>query len=292
MTAALAGAENQFGGGTSPGNGTDQLRWAARLLDAPASGTVRRAVTEAVGNLASVVAHTAFDRGDHDAADEYLNLALDCADKAPSWELRASTLADMARKAIYLRQDDEALTLVELALVRSDRLTATARAMLHTVRAGLFTRARRHPEACDEIAQADSFLAERDTSVDPPWLCYYDDAEHAGSTGKALIPVALATGDPGPSVKRLATAIRAHTETYPRSRVFSQIRLSRLLFATGHPAEALAPGIAAVEDAATIQSVRLTRELAGLARAARARPGDDTKQLCHAISAVTARATV
>ncbi|WP_409187106.1 hypothetical protein F9C11_17655 [Amycolatopsis sp. VS8301801F10] len=127
----------------------------------------------------------------------------------------------MARKAIYLRQDDEALTLVELALVRSDRLTATARAMLHTVRAGLFARAGRHPEACDEIARADAFFAERDTSTAPPWLCYYDDAEHAGSAGKALIPVALATGDPSPSAERLVTAIHSHTETYPRSRVFS-----------------------------------------------------------------------
>lgn len=291
MTAALAAAENQFGGGTSPGSGAAQLRWAARLLDAPASSAVRRGVTEAVGNLASVVAHTAFDRGDHEAADEYFGLALDCADKAPSWELRANTLAEMARKAIYLQDEDHALTLIELALVRSDRLTATARAMLHTVRAGLLARAGRHPEALDEVAQSDAFFAERDTSADPPWLHYYDAAEHAGSTGKALIPIALATADPDPSIERLTTAVRSHTENYPRSRAFSQIRLSRLLFATGHPVEALAPGVAAVDDAATIRSIRIAHELTALARAAQPHRNDDARQLCQAIAAITAEAT-
>lgn len=291
MTAALADAENQFGGGTSGGGGAAQFQWAARLLDAPAPSTERQALAEAVGNLASVVAHTAFDRGDHETADEYFKLALDCADKAPSWELRANTLAEMARKEIYLNKEDDALTLVELALVRSDRLTATARAMLYAVRAGLLARAGRHSEALDEIAQSDACFAERDISADPPWLRYYDNAEHAGSTGKALIPLALTTGDPNSSVERLATAVRSHTETYPRSRVFSQIRLSRLLFATGHPAEALAPGIAAVDDAATIQSVRVATELAGLSRTAQLHHNDDTRQLRHAIASITTEAT-
>ncbi|GAB3397916.1 hypothetical protein [Amycolatopsis echigonensis] len=53
-----------------------------------------------------MVAHTAFDRCDHETADEYFKLALDCADKAPSWELRANTLAEVARKEICLNKED------------------------------------------------------------------------------------------------------------------------------------------------------------------------------------------
>ncbi|GAB3397910.1 hypothetical protein [Amycolatopsis echigonensis] len=161
-----------------------------------------------------------------------------------------------------------------MALVRSDRLTATARAMLYAVRAGLLARAGRHSEALDETAQPDA--------------CF---AEHAGSTGKALIPLALTTADPSSSMERLATAVRSHTETYPPSRVFSQIRLSRLLFATGHPAEALAPGIAAVDNAATIQSMRVATELAGLSRTAQLHHNDDTRPLRHAVASITIEAT-
>lgn len=265
-TRAVAMAENLFGGGLSCEAATGQLRWAGKLLEARADDDVRRAMFEAVGNLSSVVAYAAFDIMDYDAADRCFNFALWCADQSGSWALRANTLAEMSRKATYLGDLDEGLSLIEFAQVRSDRVSATARAMLWTLRARLLSLTDRQSEALDNIARADASFAERDPSVDPPWLCYYDDAEHQGSTGKALIPIARKNGNLESAVPRLEAAIRLQGPNYPRSRTFSRTRLAALMMAVGEPREAVPIGRQAVMEAAPLRSKRLVRELHGLAQ--------------------------
>lgn len=153
-------------------------------------------MAEAVGNLASVVAFSAFDIANYGAADRCFEFALWCADESDSWALRGNTLAEMARKAAYLGELDDALSLIEFAQVRADRLTATARAMLWTIRARLLAVLGRHSEAEADVYRGDADFEARDPAADPPWLCYYDAAEHQGSTGKALIPIARARNRP------------------------------------------------------------------------------------------------
>ncbi|MBB5159546.1 tetratricopeptide repeat protein [Saccharopolyspora phatthalungensis] len=189
-TRAVALSENFFGGGLSCDAAVAQLRWAGQLLEIRASKDVYHAMAEAVGNLASVVAYSAFDIAKYSAADRCFEFALWCADEGGSWQLRANTLAEMARKAAYLGELDDALSLIELAQVRADRLTATARAMLRTLRARLLALIGRHDEAQADVERADAHFQDSDPGTDPPWLCYYDAAEHQGSTGKALIPIA------------------------------------------------------------------------------------------------------
>jgi tetratricopeptide (TPR) repeat protein len=267
-TRAVAMSENLFGGGLSCEAAAAQLRWAGQLLDVRAAPDVKRAMAEAVGNLASVVANSAFDIANHAAADRCFTFALWSADKAGSWALRANTLAEMARKAAYLGEIDDALELIEFAHVRADRLTATARAMLWTIRARLLALIGRHAEARADIDRADTHFAECDPNEDPPWLCYYDAAEHQGSTGKALIPIAQAQTNPGLATPRLETAIRLQGENYPRSRTFSRIRLAALMMSAGYPREAVPIGRQAVLDAAPLRSTRLINELHGFARSA------------------------
>lgn len=265
-TRAMAMSENLFGGGLSVEAAAAQLRWAGQLLDVQAPNQVHRAIAEAIGNLASVVAFSAFDIANYTAADRCFAFALWCADEANSWTLRANTLAEMARKAAYLGNLDEALKLIEFAQVRSHRLTATARAMLATLRARLLALNGQHAEAHAEIDRADAEFADHDPDADPPWLCYYDTAEHHGSTGKALIPIARAGADPELAAGRLNTAVELQAAHYPRSRTFSRIRLASLMMATGHPREAVQIGQQAVIDTAALRSTRLMTELRGLAR--------------------------
>ena len=85
------------------------------------------------------------------------------------------------------------------------------------------------PEAADELSRSDEWMGQSDPALDPPWLCYYDRAEHQGSTGRALSVIANGTGDPLPAVRRLAEAVELAGERYPRSRTFSRIRLATLL---------------------------------------------------------------
>lgn len=267
-TQAVALSENLFGGGLSCEAALAQLRWSGRLLDVQASNQIYREIAEAIGNLASVVAFAAFDIANYDAADRSFEFALWCADEADSWTLRANTLAEMARKAAYLRHRDEALELIEFAQVRSDRLTATGRAMLATLRARLLALNGQHAQALAEIDRADAEFADHDPDADPPWLCYYDTAEHQGSTGKALIPIARARNSPEMAAGRLTTAVELQAADYPRSRTFSRIRLASLMMATGHPQEAVEIGNQAVIDTASLRSTRLMTELRGLARTA------------------------
>ena len=267
-TRGVAMSENLFGGGLSCEAATGQLRWASRLLEAEAIDNVRNAMFEAVGNLSGVVAYSAFDIANHDAADRYFEFALWCADQGKSWALRANTLADMSRKAAYLGDFERALSLIEFAQVRSDRVSATARAMLWTIHARLLALTGRAAEAIADVQRADEHFTDRDPVADPPWLCYYDEAEHLGSTGKALIPVAQERKQLELAAPRLKTAIRLQDAAYPRSRTFSRTRLAALMMWTGDPREAVAVGRRAVADAASLRSKRIVNELNGLAHAA------------------------
>lgn len=268
ITRAVASAENLHGGGLATEAGVSQLQWSGKLLEATGDHEVRRAAHEAVGNLSGVVAFSAFDIEDYRSADRCFKFALWCSDQGASWSLRANTLAEMARKSAYLGNIDEALSLIEFAQVRSDRVSATAQAMMSTIRARLLALLGRHREATSEVERADERFAERDPENDPPWLCYYDDAEHQGSTGRALIPVARDTHSIDLAAPRLEVAIRLHNAKYPRSRTFSRTRLAALMMAAGDPREALPIGRQALTDATSLRSKRIVSELHGLARAA------------------------
>lgn len=124
-TRRAATSENLHGGGSSSSPADEQLRRFVSLLTEQAAPVTRRALFEAVGNLSGVAAFSAFDIADYATAEQRFRFALWCADTAGSWELRASTLADMARKMAYVGNADDALSLIELAQVRSDRRPST-----------------------------------------------------------------------------------------------------------------------------------------------------------------------
>jgi hypothetical protein len=268
-TRAVAMSDNLFGGGLSCEAAAGQLRWVGRLLDSKMTDdNVRRAIFEAAGSLSGVVAFSAFDIADYVSADRCFRFGLWCADQSGSWALRADVLSDMARKATYLGNIDEALSLIEFAQVRSDRVSATARAMMSALRARLLALTGRYVDAQAEVDKSDTYFAEREPSTDPTWLRYYDEAEHQGSTGRALIPVAHAARRADLAAPRLESAIRLHDDHYPRSRTFSRTRLATLLMAVDDPREAVMVGQQAVADAASLRSQRVVAELQGLARVA------------------------
>jgi hypothetical protein len=142
---------------------TGQLRWAGKLLQTRSSDDVRAPMF------------------DYDAADRCFQCALWCADQSKSWPVRANVLAEIARKETYLGNLDNALTLIEFAQGPADRVPATGRAMLWTMRARLLGLTGRQDEVRAEADRADAHFANRDLPNDPLWLVYYDKAEHQGS---------------------------------------------------------------------------------------------------------------
>lgn len=285
--AAVAAAENLHGGGSAADSAANHLRAFTPLLGAHAAPTTRQALCEAVGNLSGIAAYTAFDIAAHTKAERRFRFALWCADVAGSWELRAATLADMARKTAYVGNPDGALSLIELAQVRADRLTATTRAMLATLHAQFLSALGHTDDALSEVTRADEHFAARNPAEDPAWMCYYDHAEHLGSTGKALIPVALARKRIKLAAPRICQAIQLHGDNYPRSRTFSHTRLATLTMQLDDPRTAAALGMQAVTAAAPFHSQRIRDELRGLAAAATLhRRITEVAQLRHTITAL------
>jgi transcriptional regulator with XRE-family HTH domain len=261
VTRSFAIAENTFGGGFSGQAAAAQLRHSSLLLQSRASNEVQLKMFEAVGNLGGVVGFSAFDVGDYSSARRCFDFELWCAENAKSWTLRASALSDMARLATYLGETDEALSLIELAQVRSDRLTASLRAMLSAMRARLLALHGRHSEALAEIDRSDEQFSYISPDDEPPWMSYYDEAEHQGSTGRALIPIAMKAGSPELVATRMRRAINLHDDDHPRSRAFSRTRLASLTMKIGSPREAAEIGWQSLEDASTVRSSRLRIEL-------------------------------
>lgn len=176
----------------------------------------------------------------------------------------------MARQAIWCGDPDSGLTLVELALVRADRLTPTERAMLLSARARAQAKLGLTQQTVTTVGTADEEFGNARPADDPVWMRYYDDAQHAGDTGHALFDLAMNRQFVSETAARLATAVAGHTATYARARAISATKLASLTMITGDPTEAAAVGSRAVADAGTVRSRRAADDLRELDRFAAA----------------------
>jgi hypothetical protein len=195
------------------------------------------------------------------------SFALACAEESKDWHLRAMLLSSMARQEVWCGNPDEALTHVELALVRADRLTATERTMLCTVRARALAKLGRVQECLQAVGAADDTFTQSDTAEDPPWMAFYDSAQHHGDTAHALFDLAI-RGVRTEAGERLAFAVQHHGAEYARSQAISQTKLATLTMVTGDPHEAVAIGKAALTAAGYLRSRRAQEDLRELHRAA------------------------
>lgn len=282
---AVASLENRRGGGAIADTAARHLRIFAPLLRGKASSSTRQEMLQAIGNLSGIAAYSAFDIAEYSEAERRFRFALWCADACGSWELRAATLADMSRKSSYVGNPDGALSLIELAQVRSDRLTFTTRTMVSTLRGQFLGILGRTDEALAEVERADEYFASSAPESDMPWMCYYDRAEHLGSTGKALIPVAIARNSIELAAPRLRQAIQLQDDAYPRSRIFSRTRLATLTIRVGDPRQAVAIGMQAADEAASLHSRRIKDELENLAAPYRRIP--EVAELCRTVESLT-----
>ncbi|MGH3868945.1 MAG: XRE family transcriptional regulator [Pseudonocardiaceae bacterium] len=262
-----------------------QLRWSAGLLKAIYPEELHDELHSAVGDLAETAGYIAMDAGADEEARRAFRFALDCAEKAKDWPLRADVLGSMAVHAIRTGQPDEGLTLAEQALVRADRLTATQRSLLHTDRARALATMCRVQEALTAIGAADDHFAQSTSANDPPFLAYHTAAMHAGGTGRALLDLAILGRDPDEATNRLTTAVAEHTVDHARPRALDLTRLASLTMATGDPAQAVAIGHEAVDAVGMIRSRAATDDLRELFRHATAHHNlDEVAHLQHRIS--------
>jgi hypothetical protein len=216
--------------------------------------------------LAHVTGFMAFDAYAHDDARRMFRFALSCAEEAGDWHLRAKVLSSMARQAIWCGDADTGLTFTELALVRSDRLTTTERAMLHTGRARALAKLGDIAGTVAAVGVADDEFGNTRPVNDPPWMAYYDAAQHAGDTGHALWDIAVNGHFVTEAQHRLGTAVTGHGDEFARARAISQTKLASLVMAVGDPIEAAIAGTQALAWLGPIRSRRAADDLRDLRR--------------------------
>jgi transcriptional regulator with XRE-family HTH domain len=258
--------DHTYGGGVVREAVTAQLRWSAQLLEVKCPDRLRNELFAAVGYLSGACGFMAFDAYAHDDARRMLAFGLSCAEESGGWHLRAKLLSHMARQAIWCGDPDTGLTNTELALVRADRLTGTERAMLHTARARALGKLGRTQETLTAVRRADEAFAQSNPQEDPPWMAYYDHAQHQGDTGHALFDLAIHAVPKIDATSRLAEAVHGHGDAYARSRAISGTKLATLLMATGDPLEATITGHRALDDAGRLRSRRAADDLRELHR--------------------------
>jgi hypothetical protein len=276
-----------YGGGLAREAVMGQLRWSAGLLEAICPDRLRPELYSAVGGLAETAGSMAVDANAHEEGRWAFRFALACTEQAKDWPQRACVLWSMAQQAIWTGQPDEGLTLAEQGLVRPDRLTATGRALLHTVRGRALAKMRRVSETLTAVGTADDHFAHFTPGNEPSFMVFYNAARHAQYTGQPLFDLAMLGRDPGEATDRLATAVARHTDGYTRSRAICLAKLASLTMATGDPLQAAAIGHQALDIAGTIRSRRAAEELRELSRYAVAHQHlDEVAHLRHRIRAL------
>ena len=252
---AFAGWAHSYGGAVVRETITSQLKWSADLLKTGCSAALRPELFAAVGELGTVAGSTAFDAQEHPDARSMFTFALSCIEESGDWHLRAKVLSLMARQAVWCEDADTGLTYVELAMVRSDRLSGPEQAMLGCARARALAKLGRVQETLAAVGIADEAFSRGTSEDNPVWMRYYDNAQHLGDTGHALFDLAL-SGHANEGADRLAGAVAGHTDAYTRSRAFSLTKLASLTMATGDPLEAVALGHRSLDLADQLRSPR------------------------------------
>lgn len=263
--ATLYGSLDHEGGGGLIRDALNvQLSTAIGLLFVKCPESLKPQLYEAVGFLAHTAAFNAFDSYEFAAARDRFKIAQRCAeaDGYWNWHLRAKVLSSLGRLETWCNDPDEGLTLAELALVRGrDRLTARERAMLHTLRARALAKLGRVQDTLSAIGEADEEFSNADASEDPPWMAYYDAAQHAGDTGHALWDLGVNGKFVEQARCRLSAAVAGHSDDYARSRAISGIKLSSLEAVRGDPEEAVVLGFRALDDLGAVRSRRAAADL-------------------------------
>ncbi|WP_353942814.1 helix-turn-helix transcriptional regulator [Streptomyces sp. HUAS MG91] len=255
------------GGGLVTEIANRSLTWAVCLLPVKCPEPLRPQLLSAVARLGLVVGATQFDAYAHDDARVSFRLAAECAEEGKNWHLRAKTYSFMARQAIWKGDPDTGLTDAEKGLVRSDRITPTERAMLHTARARAFGKMGDVSNTLMAVGDADAAFDQSDPAQDPPWMAYYDHAQHHGDTAHALYDLAIRAGqDPGRAAERFEVAVEGHGKAFARSRAISRTKWASLIMAKGDPRQAIALGHRALDEVGKLTSRRAADDLRELSR--------------------------
>lgn len=167
--------DSKFGGGNWKASSvTVCLRdRAAPMLQGSCSEKVRQDLLRVTAELSRVVGWSAFDNGQHDAAQRYLIQALAMARAAGDVQVGAYVLSTMSLSAFLRGHPGEAVDMAEGAYERAKHVASPkVLSFAKLAQARAHARAGEGPEATAALLAAERHLAGA-TGDDPAWMNYY-----------------------------------------------------------------------------------------------------------------------
>ncbi|MDT0548231.1 sporulation protein [Streptomyces lonegramiae] len=226
------------------------------LLNGSFSTKVGKALFGAASETLQVLGWTAYDSGQHSIANRYLLAALRLAQAADDRMLGACVLANLSHQANYLGLALRALQLAR-ASVEGGKGGSTPRGMAlflaHEARA--LSTTHDYDGAKRAMKEAEKFFARADTTDDPEWISYMDEAELVGEFSHCFRDLKR-----GPEAVRFAErAVALTNPKYARTLGFVRMVLAQSQLLNGELEQAAATATQAVEAAEALQSARFQR---------------------------------
>ena len=279
-----------YGGGLSRNAVLGQLRHvydAYRL--ASCTPQVRTLLQSSLARIAKVSSWMAFDAGDLPTARRCWLLGLSMATEADDARVTTSLLTDMARAAIHHGDPTTGLSMLGMAAASAPRTTPTLRTAVAVVTARAHGALEDHRQCMAALDIARAHFAERDMDAEPAWMSFFDNAQLAGDSGQALVPLALAGIEHDSAVNLLTEAVTAHTTDAARASALSLAKLSRLHVVAGDFTAAEQTVERLLPMASQVRSARVAGDLQDLFDATIPYGGDSAAgQIRHRVQEVLA----
>ncbi|MFI9274347.1 sporulation protein [Kitasatospora sp. NPDC052896] len=171
--------DSKYGGGNWKANSvTDCLKHrAAPLLNGSFTDPIGKELFSVTAELSRVTGWSAFDVGQHDAAQRHFIQALRLARAGGNVELGGYVLTTMALQALLRGYSSEAIDMAQGAFERSKGIAAPrVLAFSKLIEARAHGRARDPRAAAAALSSAEALLGQARPDREPAWIGYFDHA--------------------------------------------------------------------------------------------------------------------
>ncbi len=162
-------------------------------------------------SLGQTIGWYRFDHEDHRSADHYWAASLDASRRAGDTDRGAGILADISYQSIWLGRPGPAISILDLALRRTQ--DPTARSLLHLRKARALAM-EGDARACRRSLDAAEHALNTARTPPPTWCSWYSTADIAVDSGRCLIEL----GDTGPALAQISQGVDDLPEARDKTR--------------------------------------------------------------------------
>ncbi|WP_431997267.1 sporulation protein [Streptomyces fungicidicus] len=226
------------------------------LLDVSYSEKVGTALFGAAAEVSQLLAWTAYDTGNHRLAHRYLSSTLRLTQVIDDRMFGARILGNLSHQANYLGNHTQAIQLARAA-VEGAKGRATPRAMSNywAMEARALSNAGEKAGAARAMNAAERHFEQADSTDDPTWLSYFDEAELTGEFCHCFRDLRMRRE----AVEQAQRAVDSTDPAYARTLGFCRMVLAQSQLINGDLEAAVTTASLAVDGGDSLQSSRFQR---------------------------------